>query len=203
MKYLKQWRRMLTEGYGEARAGEVTARMRACYNALLRAHAHVKTRPLRAQLTDLVLPGLALYQTLREEAGREAALAECERLFRAVFFARERRLVPLLNLLPDPFPLLRPALRAMCRNTYLPGSTVVVLDSPDCFAVNTYRCFLLDTLTDAGAPELAPLFCKTDDWLAELLPKVRWLRTGTLAQGADACDFRWCRGGESATYRVD
>jgi hypothetical protein len=197
MKYLRQWQRIMAENRGEKQNADLTMRMRTRYKALLHSHAHITSRPLRAQLTGLVLPGLALYQTLLEEAegDRERALAETETLFHATLFRRERKLIPLLNILPDPFPLLRPALRQMTRNTYLPGSTEVVEDTADCFAVNTYRCFVLDTFTGAGAPELTALYCKTDDWLAELLPKVRWLRTETLARGADVCDFRWCKGG--------
>jgi hypothetical protein len=195
MRYLDQWQRTLAASRGKAQAGELAAHMRDRYIALLRAHAHIRARPLRVKLEGLALPGLALYQTLCEEVGREEALAESGRLFRAAFFPLERKLIQLLNLLPAPFPLLRPALRRMCREDYLPGSTQLVMDTPDCFAVDIYRCFILDTLTQAGAPELAPLFCKTDDWLAELLPKVRWSRTGTLAQGAEKCDFCWCRGG--------
>jgi hypothetical protein len=198
MRYLGKWQRMLAGSRGKTSALVLAARIRARYDSLVSSHAHVRARPLRAQLRDLVLPGLALYLTLREDAdlSQEEALAACERLFLAAFFPVERKLIPLLNALPDPFPVLRPALRRMTRETYAPGSTKVVEDSPDCFAVDTYRCFILDTLTAAGAPELAPLFCKTDDWLAELLPKVRFVRAGTLAGGAVCCDFRWCRGGE-------
>lgn len=196
MKHLRAWQRLLAKSRGKAKAADLAARMRARYESLYQSHTHITSRPLRTQLTGLILPGLALYQTLLADLwnDHEAALAETEALFHAELFKREQKLIPLLNVLPNPFPLLRPALRQMCRNTYLPGSTEVVEDSPDCFAVNTYRCFTLDALTEAGAPELAPLYCKTDDWLAALLPKVRWLRTGTLARGTDVCDFRWCRG---------
>lgn len=167
------------------------------YRELLPAYGHIYARHLRSQLTNLILPGLALYQTLIVDLNgeREAALDESETLFRVGFFALERRFIPLLRVLPDPFPILRHVLRQMDKNIYLPGASEVVEDTVNCFAVNTYRCFILDTLRDAGAPELTPLYCKTDDWLAELLPGVRWLRTGTLALGADCCDFRWCRSG--------
>lgn len=195
MRYMLEWQRSLAERFGEVRAAELAAGMHARYRALREAHRRARAHARRAQLTGPVLPGLALYRTLREDGGlaQGEALAACERLFRAAFFPLERKLLPLLNRLPDPFPLLRPALRVMSRNTYLPGAAVVVEDTPECFALNTYRCFILDALREASTPELAPLFCKTDDWLAELLPKVRWERRGTLANGADVCDFRWRR----------
>lgn len=195
MKHLQDWQRLLAQTRGEA-ATSLGNQMRARYGSLVESYAHITSRPLRAQLTGLVLPGLALYQILFEdrENDRIAALTETESLFQATLFKVERRFIPFLNVLPNPFPLLRPVLRYITKNNYLPGATEVVEDTPNCFAVNTYRCFILDTLTEAGAPELTPLFCKTDDWLAELLANVRWLRTGTLAHGADCCDFRWCQG---------
>ena len=196
MKYLKGWKMILSRVRGPTTAARLAAEMENRYYELLPTYAHITAKPLRDQLENLILPGLALYQTLLAdmEGDRSAALAEAEGFFYAEFFTIERRFIPLLRILPDPFPILRPALRQMCRNTYLPGASEVVEDSQDCFAVNTYQCFILDTLTHAGAPELTPLYCKTDDWLAALLPNARWLRSSTLALGADCCNFRWCRG---------
>ncbi|MFU8773966.1 MAG: L-2-amino-thiazoline-4-carboxylic acid hydrolase [Anaerolineales bacterium] len=75
----------------------------------------------------------------------------------------------------------------------LPGSQEVIEDNGDCFALHVYRCFILDSLRAHNATELTVLFCKTDDWLAAALPKVRFERTKMLSQGYDHCDFRWCR----------
>jgi len=205
MKHPKGWKRLLSQAHGPVFTARLVTEMRHRYHEMLPAYAHITNRPLRAQLVNLVLPGLVLYQTLLANLNgdRQAALAETEVLFKARFFSFERRFIPLLQVLPDPFPVLRPALRQMSRNNYLPGAAEVVEDTPDCFAVNTYRCFILDILTDAGVPELTPLYCKTDDWLAALLPKVCWLRTGTLALGAGCCDFRWCRGGASHENEIN
>ena len=104
----------------------------------------------------------------------------------------ERKLVKLLNLLPDPYPLVRFGLRSMTKNHYLPDASEVIEDNKTCFAANTYRCFILDTLTQYNVPELTSLYCKTDDWLAGEVPKIRWLRTKTLANGDELCGFRWC-----------
>jgi hypothetical protein len=197
VKYLKDWKRILSRVRGPATASRLAAEMENRFHALLPTYAHITAKPLPAKLENLILPGLVLYQILLADmdGDRLAALAEADRFFYAEFFTFERRFLTLLRVLPDPLPILRPALRQMCRNTYLPGATEVVEDSQDCFAVNTYQCFILDTLTCAGAPELTPLYCKTDEWLAALLPHVCWLRTGKLALGADCCDFRWSRRG--------
>jgi hypothetical protein len=120
-------------------------------------------------------------------------LAIVEKLFRADFFREMSIGISLLNYLPDPFPLIRPVLRLMTRQQYLPGSQIVVEDSPNCFAIDTNQCFILDVLTALNARELTVLFCNTDDWLSEALPRIHWLRTTTLARGGKKCDFRWCR----------
>lgn len=62
------------------------------------------------------------------------------------------------------------------------------------FGVNYTRCALLCYLTAEGHPELAPQLCaldraQSDAWGLGLA------RTGTLATGADRCDFRWTRPG--------
>ena len=56
------------------------------------------------------------------------------------------------------------------------------------------RCYFLDTFTALGIPELTRAYCAGDDVMyAGLCPQLRWLRTGTLATGAPACDFRFER----------
>ena len=170
-----------------------------CYQHLLARHRPLNNRFLRNSLKRRILPGLALYLTLLQDTSdRDAVLAEIEFLFKRSFFVQQAAGIRLLGLLSDPFPLVRVAMRIMTRNRYLPGAQEVVEDSADCFAVNTYRCFILDTLADYNASELTILYCKTDDWLSEALPGVRWQRTTTLAAGGDCCDFRWSRmGGET------
>jgi hypothetical protein len=101
--------------------------------------------------------------------------------------------IHVLNYFPDPFPIVKPVLKMMTKDEYLPGSQEIVEDSADCYAVNIYRCFILDTLAKHDARELTACFCNTDDWLAEALPKIGWERTQTLGRGGDCCDFRWRR----------
>lgn len=50
-------------------------------------------------------------------------------------------------------------------------------------------CPYLRHATAAGAPEIAPLFCKNDEYVYGDLPGIEFNRTGTLANGADRCDF--------------
>jgi hypothetical protein len=64
------------------------------------------------------------------------------------------------------------------------------------FGVDYIECAVVKFLKDQGAPELAPYICPTDILYSESLG---WglMRTMTLAEGADRCDFRFKRGGET------
>jgi hypothetical protein len=194
-RHLRKWKRILKQSRNPVDVDALIGQIKRELRQLQASHPRMSNRYLQTQWDDLIAPGLALYRALLAEGAqdRQAALDAVEVLFKASFFLVERKMVTLLNLIPDPFPLVRCGLRGMTKNHYLPGASEVIEDSDTCFAVNTYRCFIFDTLTRYGAAELTPLYCKTDDWLAESLSKVRWLRTKTLADGDDLCDFRWCR----------
>lgn len=62
--------------------------------------------------------------------------------------------------------------------------------SRDTAAFDVTRCYVVDTLRELGAAPVAPAFCAYDQALYEgLCPRLRFTRTGTLACGADRCDF--------------
>jgi hypothetical protein len=126
---------------------------------------------------------------------QEAALEEVDDLFHMVF-ARQRRQVALLQLLPDPFPLFRWIGRRTMQRSYPKEgwTTEWVADDEQCLAFNMRRCVYLETMTAYGAPELMPHICAFDDWMFETLPPtIAWERTTTLGRGGDRCDFCWRR----------
>ena len=192
--YLHRWRRLLAQQRGDEPASLIAETVQRRYAALL-AQPLPFDQPFQTRrLRHLIFPGLALYQTLREfHTSQESCLAETERLFKATLFLNERRFIGWLNRLPDPFPVVRLMLHQIERASHTEADQEIVEDSPHCFAFNTRRCFLLNVLHFHQASELTPLFCATDDWLAEAMPKVRWLRTKTMGRGDDVCDFRWER----------
>jgi hypothetical protein len=194
MPYLTIWKRELIKTHGQPEASRLVDEIRERHEYLSGAIPVPGGKTLRMRREKLILPGLALYQTLKNKYGQaDKALAETDMLFRAAFFRVEPFGIPLLNYLPDPFPLVRMVMRGSAVSEYGPGELEVLEDSPDCFAMKVYRCYILDTLTAQGAPELTALFCSTDDWLAELLPRARWERRQTLGRGGAYCDFYWRR----------
>ena len=194
MNYARKWEKWLARRYGTQEARRLIFEAESVYEKAWAEDVRQWGRGNQKSLRLRILPVLSIYKVLLEEGGDpEKVLEEVEELIRVSFFTSMLQGIRMLNLLPNPFPIIRPSLRWMTMEDYLPGSQEVVEDSRDCFALNVYRCFTLDTLTAHGAPELTTLFCNTDDWLSEAMPKVSWERTKTLGRGDEVCDFRWCR----------
>ena len=194
MPHSEKWRQSLSVMYNDQKAKDLVSRANFLYAYYCARHFAEISRANEISFKTRVLPGLSIYKALLEENDdREKVLDEVENLFRAAFFTEMTQGIRLLNYLPNPFFVVRPVLKMMTRDEYVPGAQEIVEDTTHCFAMNVYRCFILDTLTKLEAKELTALFCNTDDWLSEALPKVSWERTKTLGRGDDCCDFRWCR----------
>lgn len=190
--HLKRWKAILTSDLGRELASRLVEQIRSCYTDLLRSADPSATRSQRYRLNHLIFPGLALYQALKMTPEiQSSALLLTERLFKATLFVKERRFTAILNRLPDPFPVVRTILKGIEKSSHKEAAQEIVSDTPVCFAFYGKKCFILDTLINYQAGELTRLFCKTDDWIAQSLPKVRWVRSKTLANGDDLCEFRW------------
>jgi hypothetical protein len=197
MPNLKTWQRALIEKHGEVQGAILAARAQARYEELYNERPRFTHPALRWHLEQNLLPGLALYQVLREEDNeRDAALAETGSLL--AIGSTSRALNHLMNMrkhLPLPFAFFRQILRVSLLAYPQQGWDIERReDSETSFAFNIHRCFYLDVLTAYGAPELTAMFCQLDDLAyAALTPSIRWERTKTLGRGGDCCDFRWSR----------
>lgn len=200
MPYLSRFQRALAEKRGQAEAATLAARAQERYDEL---HAHrprFTHRELRQHLEKNILPGLTLYQVLRETEppkDQDAVLREMEALFEAAF-GPSARVMSVLRYLPDPFRMFRRLALWALRAGFPPqGWDIEWVENNDrCLAFDIRRCFYLEVLTAYGASELTSLYCKMDDLMYEdLPPAITWERTKTLGQGDDRCDFRWCRKG--------
>ena len=196
MPYADLWRRELADRLDGEPAAELMDRVEARYAELYRDRTHYDHPALRKHLEDNILPGLALYQVLRGEGHGEAdALQTVERL-QAVDLLRQRRPLELLGRLPFFFSLLRAVTRRFMGRNFPPQGWQVEWpdEGRDVVAFDMKSCFYLDVLTEHGAPELTPAYCRLDDLAYEdVSPHVRWERTRTLGRGDDCCDFRFRR----------
>lgn len=196
MPHLRTFRRALASTRGEVMAAILAAQVQARYDALCATRPHFAHPVLRWHLTYQVLPGLALYQTLQENAAQRGAapvtalqeagvvLAHLDVLGRWLRRMRSFPLAPtLVRLLFRPLMALFPAAGWDIR---------MQENSPRRIAFTVSRCFYLDVLKAYGAPELTAHYCQLDDLAyAQLPPSIRWQRSTTLARGGPSCDFCW------------
>lgn len=194
MPHARTWQKILAKSFGNSNSARLLAKAGSIYEGYWDLIPQGIDRANRRILQDRVYLGLSIYRSLMETGGDpQTVLCEIEPLFRQAFVSRLIPGIRILNLLPDPFPIVRYVMRKMA---FGPGGVYeqeLVADTRDTFAFNTHRCLIYDTLNDQDAGELTTLFCSTDDWLAAALPKVSWERTQTLGRGGDCCDFRWSR----------
>lgn len=196
-------RRVLAETRGEVRAALLAARVQARYDELCAHRPHFKQRALSQHLESSILPGLALYQILKEEnQDREAVLAEIDRIFAAwVEASGKPAQLRMAARMPDPFSILRIANRLVLKASFPPEGWRIewVEDSDWCVAYDIHECFYLNVLTGYGAPELTSHFCRSDDLLYGNLPNISWGRTKTLGRGDDRCNFQFARSNGSGS----
>jgi len=198
MPFLNVWQRELAKTRGTVDAALLAGRVQARYDDLWARHPHFTHPVLNLHARASILPGLALYQVLREEHETQtAALAETEKLL-AVVLTKQALPFPLLKRLPDPFAVFRWACRCVLRLAFpAPGwNTTVVEDTADCLAFEVHdQCIYQKILTDFGAPELTAVFCQMDDLVySQLAPEIVFTHANTLGRGDEFCSFRFCRG---------
>ena len=58
-------------------------------------------------------------------------------------------------------------------------------------AFDIYQCGLLKYLKEQDAPEICCAFCKADYTIAKYMKGLKFVRTKTLANGNNICDFRY------------
>jgi hypothetical protein len=197
MPYLDVGQQIMAENHGPVQATLLTARAQARYNDLYAHRLRFDRQALRQHYEESILPSLSLYQTLLEEGNnQEEALKEMDLIIAAMLDrSGRRRLVQILDYLPDPFTVLRILNRWAMKVRYPREGWRFewVEDSDQCIAYDARECFYVNILTACGAPELTAHLCAIDDLLYGDLPGISWERTKTLGRGDDRCDFRFCR----------
>lgn len=186
------WQSQLSAQHGQWYAAELITRAQERYSKLMANRTHYPHPALRLHFEKSLLPGIALYQTLKAEGWSMPAIQDEMSELLSAQMRPQSMLLRLISHLPNPFAAFRALLKMQMKILY-PASgwqTETVEDSPNRLAFNISRCFALDVLSEYGVPELTPMFCETDDRLAESFPtQVHWRRKGTLGKGDALCDF--------------
>ncbi len=192
------WQRILAEDYGEVDAAILMARVQNLYNDLKSRRPLFDNLVFNLHIIGGILPGLALYQVLREDGmSQDQAITEIDRLFEIWFDHApplNMRLNQLMAYTPENFNVFRKLVRfTMDKFFPSPGwEYEVVTEDENTFAFNIHNCFYLKVLQYYNAPELTPVFCRLDDYLMGAMPSsIQWGRTKTIGLGAECCNFRW------------
>ena len=198
MPNAKIWQRILTEGKGQIPAAIKMARVQQTYASLLTKQPIFENPVYNIHIKNNILPGLALYQTLRRDGlGQQEALVEVDQLFLTWFGQfppMNMRLNRLMAYTPQNFKVFRRMVHWTKDKLFPePGWIYEKVEAgEDTLAFNIHTCFYLQILNYYDAPELTPAFCKLDDYLmAAMPPTIQWGRTQTIGTGAAYCDFRW------------
>lgn len=191
---MRLWNKRLAQRHGQKVTDAIVLETKNIYEQLIKNDI-LKDNPHKKQLINMIFPILAVYLAMKNNhLTQQNALQDVEDLVRETFFSTQLSGIRLINrILPDPFPVIKPALRIMMHFSDLPAGQEIKQDDKNCFAIHVYQCFIHDTLKEHHAPELTPVFCATDDWLSAAMPKIQWQRTQTLGIGGEMCDFCWCR----------
>ena len=173
-----------------------TASLRHAAAAAYHVHAAAlpwpTTRALQVHLVFSVLPGAAMYTALMSQGASSSQAARLvEEALTAMARPRRRVYRRLVHTERGRRVFMRAVALASPRLYPGPGWQATWRErSPDRVAFDFTRCYFLDMLRQLDATALAPAYCAPDDALyADLHPRLRWARSGTLATGAPVCDF--------------
>lgn len=196
MPHLRTFQRALASTRGAVISAILAARMQARYDTLFATRPRFAHPALRWHLTSQILPGLALYQTLKEDAAQRGAAPAEALVETGTVLERLDMVGPLLRRmrrLPGATAMFRLVVRASLLLFPSQGWDLRLEEqSSRRIAFTIHRCFYLDVLTTYGAPELTAQYCHLDDVAYRELPaSLRWERTTTLARGGPSCDFCW------------
>jgi hypothetical protein len=174
---------------GDEQYKQVIAR----YQKLYEGHALPKNLYLQRHLIEVILPGLALYQVLREDGkSQESALVVVGQTFEILFSGNLAK----LKKLGKPrfiYPLLRLYIGLAMRKYPTEGWKIDWLQNDkNAIRFDMKSCFYHDTLSKYGAPELTASFCQVDDFIyGNMSPYLKWQRSKTIGRGETHCDFRF------------
>jgi hypothetical protein len=201
---LRRIRPLLVSRYGKEQALRLIGDARAEYEALIPEIPYIGDKsPFLVFLLPTV-KCLALYRALQRQGG---SVEEAGRLIDEMSEIELRAMPSLLRRLMG-FLWFSAWFRNRARKRAIssqareyPGNFVMEYVEGDGrsfdYGVNYLECANVKFLKAQGAEELAPYICATDKVSSEMLG---WglHRTTTLAEGADKCDFRFKRGGETS-----
>ena len=189
------WQRTLAHQAGDVPAAITLGKVQARYHDLLRDRPQFAHPALNGHLERSILPGLALYQVLREETGDEALAKARTGLLLDEKARQKYAAIQRLSNLPFFFSFFRFGVKRMMAIDFPPAGWEIewVRDDGEALAFSIKSCFYLKVLTAYGVPDLTPIFCHMDEAGMDGFTSLVSERTTTLGRGGAACDFCYRR----------
>lgn len=166
----------------------------ACMDRLAKLYAEnadvskEKKRHLEAQ----ILPGIAVYETLKSVMTPEEAFKTVHGYVEAYALTARKMLVGLLRL-PGLYRLLPSVSVMMLHKIFGEAAGFAAKEyrtAGGVMRIDMVKCPYHETCVRYGCPELCACFCDSDDIAyGHMHPKLIWYRTKTLGRGGDCCDF--------------
>ncbi len=140
--------------------------------------------------------GLSIYRVLLSEFGFETARAfDVLNDFICDSARQTREHSPLMRFMYSKMSRWKFLVKAANKKMefpYEPDGWLFKIPKSDAYwAMDILQCGLVKYLKDQGAPEICKAFCNADYVAAEYMTGLNLVRTKTLADGDDLCDFRY------------
>ncbi len=183
--------------FGQEKGADIYANACARLSAMLENADYRNSESIKMHITRVIYPTIAYYLTLKDggysmDEALELTLKETQKA--ALIQQKRNRAV---GRLPFAFTLFKLSIKGFMTRMYPSEgweTEWVRLDRED-IHMNFRRCIYLELTEQFGCPELCVAFCQNDIiTFAGYEPKIRFSRSGTLAEGAACCDFHFTRG---------
>lgn len=180
----------LSAAYDRLKSAELRKAVLDEYEKLL-AENDLSNKMLAGHMKGSILPSVALYRVLPEGGYTKA---EALRLIRSSVLKGAPPMAKFfqsLGKLPFFFPLFRVMCPASMKHGFGEEGWVFVWKRNDAYAIewDCTSCLYVNVFRRYGMPELAPIFCESDDVMYGNIQGARWGRTKTIGRGAEICNF--------------
>ena len=140
---------------------------------------------------DKIFPAAAVYLTVKEALGEEAAYSVLENASVRICAGIAPKLQSLMRV-PGMRSLFVAMWNPMTKKVFGAGNgfqNVFYPKKKGEYRMDVVSCPYCRYLTELGCPEITKIFCENDDRIYGNLPGLKFERKGTLGKGAEKCDF--------------
>lgn len=191
IKQQKQIKNFLIEEFGNDRGCALFDRQQKILNSII-ADIKDKSKTQRRTLIQTILPGIALYKALLEEAIPEEQLYDyMNKYMSGKVAANMHSSMEKMEHIPGFYAVYsRGFLKVMRTFDFHEG---VQEKGRDYFDVTISKCLWHTACAENGCPELCRVYCDADNVTYGGLRKIDFKRTKTLGYGDECCDFHFLR----------